>query len=445
MSQQKQTRLSYTREFLLRFEKDFSKPNLKILETMKPFINNTPSRQIRTPCKNILSATRLKSTLLSPSSQIKFGKSPTLQNKIIQLDSGPFRPEANNLEAFKVFIPKTPAPKTQTKVDVKEAPATQPAPSNKIQSRIPSKARAPLKPISLPLKESQTNNIPSSSLKHTKTSLINKENVCNDNQTKPRVLATVKTSNSDNSTVDRKLPVVVVSPCNDKSQLTLAKPPSQNRLAKNSLSPPVQKRVLTPKKNTPKDLTPLSQTTSTSASASVSPSTPEATKFSPGGTVLTPTTRSGRKLPSVLDDNRLKQRQKQIDYGYRTVGYLRYRLLVPKDKRQPEHPRTPRKTQPCSKRSWDGQLRKWRRELHRWDPDDLEAFQSLLESDFVAGLISSSEGLAEILAAIKERGFSLDPNDVDEINSHVTEQEIETKQQKPIEPEMERVARTLVF
>lgn len=33
-------------------------------------------------------------------------------------------------------------------------------------------------------------------------------------------------------------------------------------------------------------------------------------------------------------------------------------------------PATPRKNQKCSKRSWDGQVRKWRRELHKWDPVD---------------------------------------------------------------------------
>jgi hypothetical protein len=84
---------------------------------------------------------------------------------------------------------------------------------------------------------------------------------------------------------------------------------------------------------------------------------------------------------SPLDEQRLVQRQKQIDYGYRTVGYLRYRLLVPKEKRKPEHPRTPKKAQGCSKRSWDGQLKKWRRDLHLWDPDNLEAFRALLNSE----------------------------------------------------------------
>ena len=37
-----------------------------------------------------------------------------------------------------------------------------------------------------------------------------------------------------------------------------------------------------------------------------------------------------------------------------------------------KHPDTPDVTQICSKRSFDGQAKKWRRELHLWDPEDEE-------------------------------------------------------------------------
>lgn len=37
-------------------------------------------------------------------------------------------------------------------------------------------------------------------------------------------------------------------------------------------------------------------------------------------------------------------------------------------KRTKQHPKTPNKYQQCSKRSWDGQIRKWRRMLHAFDP-----------------------------------------------------------------------------
>jgi len=70
------------------------------------------------------------------------------------------------------------------------------------------------------------------------------------------------------------------------------------------------------------------------------------------------------------DKHRLEQRQKQIDFGYNSEGYKNYRAKVKKEDRIPKdmhHPVTPRKTQKCSKRSWDGQVRKWRRQLHLWD------------------------------------------------------------------------------
>lgn len=71
------------------------------------------------------------------------------------------------------------------------------------------------------------------------------------------------------------------------------------------------------------------------------------------------------------DFHRLAQRQKQIDFGYNSPGYQRYIAMVPKENRNSKdshQPVTPRKNQKCSKRSWDGQVRKWRRELHFWDP-----------------------------------------------------------------------------
>lgn len=35
--------------------------------------------------------------------------------------------------------------------------------------------------------------------------------------------------------------------------------------------------------------------------------------------------------------------------------------------RGPHHPRTPDKTRKCSKRAWDGLIKVWRRELHKYD------------------------------------------------------------------------------
>jgi len=68
------------------------------------------------------------------------------------------------------------------------------------------------------------------------------------------------------------------------------------------------------------------------------------------------------------DIKRLNSRQKQIDYGKNTVGYEKYLLEVPKNMRKKGDPKTPDKYQKCSKRSWDGQIKKWRRQLHQYDP-----------------------------------------------------------------------------
>lgn len=132
----------------------------------------------------------------------------------------------------------------------------------------------------------------------------------------------------------------------------------------------------------------------------VTPSSPS-TPVSSESAVKSPKTGS----PKIIDQHQLEQRQKQVDYGHQTLGYLRYRLLVPKDKRSREDPRTPKKSQACSKRSWDGQVKKWRRDLHKWDPEDSAAFVAWLESDFVIKIIENNIGseLIELIRQIKER------------------------------------------
>jgi len=81
-----------------------------------------------------------------------------------------------------------------------------------------------------------------------------------------------------------------------------------------------------------------------------------------------------RRTPWVLqcgietDPVRLAARQKQIDFGKNTLGYQEYVKQVPRSRRKYGDPMTPNKNLKCSKRSWDGQIRKWRRSLHNWDP-----------------------------------------------------------------------------
>jgi hypothetical protein len=196
----------------------------------------------------------------------------------------------------------------------------------------------------------------------------------------------------------------------------------------------------------------------------IRPSTPkvsEAIEKSPFRNSKTPQ-KSPRSRPiSPLDDQRLIQRQKQIDYGYRTVGYLRYRLLVAKDKRKPEHPRTPKKAQGCSKRSWDGQLKKWRRDLHLWDPDNLEAFRALLNSEVVETVVNANPELAEVVRAVREKldnpsqkhADEEDSDDDDDLatppsylhNKTTSSIKNADKNQVISGPKLTKVARTLVF
>lgn len=71
--------------------------------------------------------------------------------------------------------------------------------------------------------------------------------------------------------------------------------------------------------------------------------------------------------PPEVKERRLAARQRQIDFGVDTEGYRNLCRLVPESKRSPLDPAIPNKCQNCSKRSWDGQIRKWRRLLHLYD------------------------------------------------------------------------------
>lgn len=68
------------------------------------------------------------------------------------------------------------------------------------------------------------------------------------------------------------------------------------------------------------------------------------------------------------DAGTLKKRLDQIEFGKNTIGYMRYTMLVPKERRRGrEHPRTPDAHERMPKRRWDTIIRSWRRQLHQYD------------------------------------------------------------------------------
>lgn len=75
-------------------------------------------------------------------------------------------------------------------------------------------------------------------------------------------------------------------------------------------------------------------------------------------------------LGEETDPHRLRQRQKQIDYGKNTLGYDRYIQQVPKERRRRTDPRTPDIHARISTKRFNGLVRAWRRRLHEFDPQD---------------------------------------------------------------------------
>eukprot|EP00889_Picochlorum_renovo_P000779 jgi/Picre1/27809/NNA_000773.t1 len=99
---------------------------------------------------------------------------------------------------------------------------------------------------------------------------------------------------------------------------------------------------------------------------------------------------SKTELDRETDPHRISQRQRQIDFGKNTIGYQRYLEQHPKHKRSKGLPRTPDVYQKCSKRAFDGQVRKWRRRLHDWDLPDTSAANVSASVDVSPGVATDS-------------------------------------------------------
>ena len=70
------------------------------------------------------------------------------------------------------------------------------------------------------------------------------------------------------------------------------------------------------------------------------------------------------KYERETDEEVLKRREKQLDYGKNTVDYDKYLKLVPKKQRTDRMPRTPNKNLKHSRRAWDGMVKKWKQDIH---------------------------------------------------------------------------------
>ncbi len=102
----------------------------------------------------------------------------------------------------------------------------------------------------------------------------------------------------------------------------------------------------------------------------------------------------------------MKQRYKQIEIGKKTLGYNLYVQAVPKKERRHRdetHPTTPDHLQTCSKRSWDGQIKVWRRRLHFWTPPTEDG----KKADDLKSSLDASGGFYEAEEDAKTPSFSV--------------------------------------
>lgn len=114
----------------------------------------------------------------------------------------------------------------------------------------------------------------------------------------------------------------------------------------------------------------------------------------------------------VIDAEILRKRQKQINYGKVTGEYQRYVLEVPRKKRQAYHPKTPNKFRKCSRRKFDGLVKKWRKLLHAYDedPEQLEDMRNSIDTNEMSDNTDDFGGASNVGSGIS--GYNIDDFDI---------------------------------
>jgi len=132
---------------------------------------------------------------------------------------------------------------------------------------------------------------------------------------------------------------------------------------------PSPKYVPPPKKETPAPSVPVEIVTEITVAENAAQEEPEANAEEKMVVMEWKAKKQTKRMKErETDAKRLAARQKQIDIGMNTPGYRAFMATLVDGKSKAEAAKTPDKHQKCSKRSWDGQVRKWRRQLHVYDP-----------------------------------------------------------------------------